>query len=371
MKAILALMLAAAMLMGVAAAGEQVAFDEGNRAGLQLLAQTWDGEHNQIISPASLAIALDMAGVGAAGVTREEIYRVLTPGSAAAWLEKLSGSGLQWANAAFIREDLAVKRVYADTLTRDYAAQRFGLDSVDAVNAWVDEHTGHLIDHLVDEIDGNTRMLLLNALAMDARWKIRFDAADTRADTFHAPGGDAQVDFMHVTDRFAYAQSALGQAVLLPYRDSSLYMLILLPEPGRMAEALAALVQDPAGCFAELSPRKVALSLPKLDICVENKLSDALKAMGIVTAFGDDADFSGISDEALYISDVIQKVRLQLDEEGTRAAAVTEVIMRAKGAFLQEEIAVMKVDRPFIVLIADANSRAVCFAGAVCDPSKK
>ena len=360
MKAILAMLLAALLAVGGAAA-------EGvNALGLKLLAEGWDGEHNALISPVSLGFALEMAGAGAAGETREQ----LDVGGASQWGEALSAAGLAWANAAFIREDLAVKPEYAEALKTRFEAELFGLNDADAVNDWVDAHTDHLIDHMVDGIDPNLRLMLLSAIAMDAEWAVTFDPGATEDGVFHAPAGDVTAAFMTNTLTVPYAETPLGQAVRLDYRADGLCMLALLPEEGRLSEALEALAADPLGAFKDMAPAQVRLKMPKLDLQVENKLNDGLKARGIVTPFTEDADFSGISDEPLMISDVVQKARLQVDEEGTRAAAATEVAIIAKGAFPAEPPVPVVLDRPFIALITEETTGAVCFAGVVCDPTR-
>ena len=363
MKAIVALILAAAMCFGGAVA------ENGSALGLRALEGLWDGKSNQVISPVSLAWALDMAGAGAAGKTREEIYAALGVEDTSIWNEALAAAGLRWANAAFLRDDLEVKPEYSEALTQRFGAERFGLEDADGVNAWVDAHTDHLIDHLVDDIDPMTRLMLVNAVAMDADWALPFDPMSTDEDIFHAPGGDVRAQFMHATREMPYAEGPLGQAVRLNYRGGGLYMLALLPEEGRMAEALAAVAEDPAGCFGELTPRRVKLSMPKLDLSAENSLKEQLQALGIVEAFSDSADLSGIADEPLMISEVFQKARMQVDEEGTRAAAATEVEVLAKGAFPMDPPAVMTLDRPCILLVLEETTGAVCFAAVVCDPT--
>ena len=366
MKKFLALALAALILACGTLAGA-----EADGPGLRLLSMLYDGEHNQIVSPVSLAYALDMAAMGAAGATREEIEAALDGADPASWNEPLSASGLKLADAAFIRDDLTVKQDYIDALKARYGAEIFGLNDVEAVNAWVSEQTDGLIDQLAESLDPRTRMLLVNAIAMDAEWAHAFEPDDTREDVFHAPAGDVTADFMTDTFEMPYGESDLGQFIRLDYRDSGLYMLALLPKEGRMEDTLQALAEDWQGCFEGMTRREVWLRLPKLDASASNSLSGELQALGIRRAFTEEADFSGISDEPLYIDDVIQKARVQMDEAGTKAAAATEVVMLAKGLDLDKEPPVdLRVDRPYIFLIAEESTGAVCFAGVVCDPTQ-
>ena len=114
--------------------------------------------------------------------------------------------------------------------------------------------------------------------------------------------------------------------------------------------------------------REVDLFLPKLDLTTENSLSDALKALGVEVPFGSDADFSGVSEVPLRIDEILQKVRVQLDEEGTRAAAATAAMVACMAMLPEEEPVEMRVDRPFAFVIADGETDSVCFAGVVENP---
>jgi len=341
----------------------------GNALGLRLLARRYDGQGNQLVSPVSLAWALSMAACGAAGDTRDELLNALNVEDGRAvgqWNGPLSESGLKWANAAFMREDLEVKQGFLEDLEACFEAERFPLDDADAVNAWVDARTEHLIDHLIDELDPQVRLVLLNAIAMDAQWRHEFNPDNTGEGAFHAPGGDVQAQFMRDTFTVDYGESALGQFARLDYLDSDLRMLVMLPE-GDLSEALAALAADP-GLLPGLSPTEVALRLPKLDVSASNALSGDLQALGIETAFTMDADLTAISDEPLMIDEVLQNVRLQVDEAGTRAAAATAVMIIAKGASMEQPVT-MTVDRPYAMFIVDGRTGAICFAAAICDPT--
>ena len=356
-----ALMLACGMLPAIA---------DGNTLGLEILARRYDGEHNQIISPVSLNYALAMALEGAKGETKAELEEALAHVDMSTFNMPLAEAGLKWANAAFAREDLPLHEDYADALKARFAAELFPLDDASRVNAWVDEHTDHLIDKLVDDIDPDIRFMLINAIAMDAKWAHPFAFEDTWADTFHAPSGDVEADFMHDTFFMAYGENDSAQYIRLDYRDSGLYMLIALPRGDDLSAVLDGIAKGGLDWFKDMAPREVALTLPKLDISASNMLSGDLMALGIKKAFTDDAEFPGISQQPLKISDVLQKARVQLDEEGTRAAAVTAMMMEAAGCAPDEEPPTPFIaDRPFAMLIAEETTGAVCFAGAVCDPS--
>lgn len=348
----------------------------GNNLGFKVLARIADGTQNQFISPLSLAFALSMAAAGAEGETKAELLAALGAEDArdiAVLSESLRESGLSLANAAFVQPVLTLNPDYQAALNA-FEAKCFPLGDVGPVNDWAREQTDGLIDPLIQQISEDTRLLLINALAMDAEWWHKFDSASTYADDFHAPDGDIQVDFMHETYEYPdYGEIDGMQVIRLGYRDSAMEMILALPEEGRLPEALealgerglAALDYEPMDC-------RVALALPRLDISVTNPLSDSLQALGVQKAFDDlAADFSGIGDLPLKIDEVLQKLRVQVDEEGTKAAAATIIIMAEGGAAPFEEprpLVRMELNRPFIMVIADGTTGAAAFAGVVAWP---
>lgn len=373
MKKLIAWMLALMLCGGALAEGAAV---PGNDLGFKVLARLADGSKNQFVSPVSLAYALSMAAAGAQGETRSELLAALGVEDAAdivAMNEALRESGLSLANAAFVQNVLTLQPGYEAALKR-FEARCFPLDGLDEVNDWAREHTNGLIDPLLSDLDPQTRLLLVNAVAMDAEWWRKFDAEDTREGDFHAPDGDIRVDFMHQLYEYAdYGEIDGMQVLTLGYRDSDMAMTLALPKEGALADALAALAERGMAAL-EVQPMdcRVYLALPRLDISVTNLLSGALQALGVRLAFTDIADFSGISDRPLKIDEVLQKLRVQVDEEGTKAAAVTVVMMTDGAAADVEEpvrpLVRMILDRPFIMVISDSRTGAVAFAGVVAAP---
>lgn len=177
---------------------------------------------------------------------------------------------------------------------------------------------------------------------------------------------------MAQTAYFDYAERDGVQLVRLPYRGGKMEMWIAMPVEGGMSALLEGLADGGLqGLKNGAEMRQVALSLPKLDLQQQNSLSDALKLLGVEKPFSPAADFSAMSDEALYIGDVLQSVRVQLDEEGTRAAAATAVMLLEGCAPMTEPPVEMCVDRPFVFLIADSETESVYFAGIVENPAEE
>ena len=371
MIALLALALALTLCVGALAEAEDV---PGNRLGFKALALLADGTKNQFVSPLGLCCALSMAAAGAQGETQSELLSALEAGDPAqinALNDALRESGLSLANAAFVQEGTALLPSYVDALAA-FEAEQFPLNDLEPVNAWAREHTNGLIDPFLTQLNPNIRLMLVNAIAMDAEWGLPFDANDTATDVFHAPGGDIQADFMRQTYEYAdYGERDGMQMLKLGYRDCGLTMLLALPPEGGVSGALDALAsQGLAALDYEPIDTRVWLSLPRLDVSVSNSLCGTLRTLGVREAFGDAADFSGISDRPLKIDDVLQKVRVQIDEKGTRAAALTAVFAIDGAAMVEEPrpIVPMVLNRPFIIVIYDGNTGAAAFAGVVAAP---
>ena len=228
MKKLICILLIA--LLGTTAFAEA----PGNSLGFATLERLYDGTGNQLLSPVSLALALSMAADGAKGDTRAEMLNALASESAdwAALRASLEKSGLKIANAAFTAADLNVNSDYIARLNGEYAAEWFemGADIVDKINSWTNRHTDGLIEKLLDAApDAATQLILLNAVAMDAKWALPFDADATTDATFHAPGGDATVPMMHKTAYLEYGETEIAQLLRLRYLDSDLTMLLALP----------------------------------------------------------------------------------------------------------------------------------------------
>lgn len=371
MKKLISLLIVLVLLTGCAWAETP-----GNRLGFEALRELSDGAENQIISPLSLAYAMAMAAEGAQGKTQKEMLDVLgveSPDDVAALLPKLSKINLKQANAAFLPGKMVPKEEYVAALEKTFGAKWFSQEksSVSEINRWVKGATDDMIDQIVDELAPEIQLVLINAIAMDAKWQVTFDPHSNSEGAFYAPEGDQHVTYMNRQFYADYGERENVQLLKLGYRDCGLKMLIALPEIGGINAVLDGLCAEGLGYFQFREEQaQVKLSMPKTDIAATNPMTGTLQALGAETAFSDDADFSGITEEMpLKIGSVLQKARLILDEEGTRAAAATMMAM-VTGAMPQpEEIVQFRMDRPFVFVIADEGSGAVCFAGIVADPN--
>ena len=216
--------------------------------------------------------------------------------------------------------------------------------------------------------------MLTNAIYFKANWQEVFEERATKNEPFHlADGSTLEVPMMHQAEHFGYAETADWQALAMPYEQSALSMLIVLPADRE--DAMESVEQQLVSgqllnAFESMDRPKVQVWLPKFSITRELDLGSTLKAMGMPLAFSDEADFSGMTTGTeLMISKALHKAFVEVDEKGTEAAAATAVVMSLTSAPAEpEKPKVFRADRPFIFLIRHNASGAILFAGRVMDP---
>ncbi|WP_158633180.1 serpin family protein [Amycolatopsis sp. WAC 04182] len=344
--------------------------------GLDLLtAPALASEPNLVLSPASVSTALQMAGEGAKGETAAQIRKVLRlPGDGPLVPPVAGHEDLKVSNTAWIQRGLGIKPGYRDAVRDRFGAATSDEDFVadpggarDRINRTVADQTEGRIPDLFPEtaITGDTRLVLANALYLKVPWAREFprdrtvDAPFTRSD-----GSTVSVPMMRTEPEvmLGYAEGPGYQAVTLPYRGGRLAFTVIVP--GAL-EALRG--KGIAALLGEIRPATVELAMPRFTVRSGLDLSAVLKEAGMPAAFGPTADFSGITDEAqLRIASVQHKTFVQVDEEGTEAAAATGVEARAVSAELPR---IVTVDRPFLFVITDTATGAPLFLGRIGDPA--
>jgi serpin B len=352
------------------------------------------GPGSLVFSPASIAAALRMALIGARGETATEMAAVLhLPGPADArdaqqWLTdhlreaRQAGLTLTAVNTAWLDRALNVRPEFLDQpVTVRRADFRNAAEAArQAINAAVKEQTAGKITDLIQPgmVSLATRLVLVNAIYLNARWEHQFPAGNTRKAPFYPEGtGPSHVDMMHLDARLAYHEGDGFQSVLLPYEAGPVAMAIVapreslaaftgrLPALGGLAGVLRGLLDGPEQC-------DVDLRLPKFKVTAGFLLRDTLSALGMSRAFSEAADFSGIStDEQLWIDEAIHKAYIDVNEEGTEAAAATAVVMRALGMFRPAPArrVVLTADHPFLFAVLDTRSGLPLFLGQFTRPS--
>jgi serpin B len=365
---------------------------------------------NVVFSPASIVTALAMTYVGAAGNTAPEMAKTLhftlpdetlhpafnaldTLLKSRSWEGKdhkgdKVGVLVRSANSLWGQRDVVFEKPFLDTIAADYGA---GVRLVDfttaaeearkAINSWVSTETADKIPELIPQntLDALTRMVLVNAVYLDATWASQFDLEQTEDGPFTTLSGDVvTVPMMRQSTPYAYGIGDGWQAVQLPYLHDELAMLLIVPDQGRFAEIEARLV--PAGTADGLIDQavqslsttvEVQLTMPKFKFRTQAGLREALQSLGMTSAFAaDQADFSRMTtQEPLFISDVIHEAYIAVDEEGTEAAAATAVVMRALGVMETMETITLTIDRPFLFTLRDVETGALLFLGRVTDPA--
>jgi len=379
---------------------EQALLVEGNSAfAFELYQALREEEGNLFYSPYSISLALAMTYAGAHGETAQQMADTLhflleqdRLHPAFNWLDtQLASRGegakgkddegfrLNIVNAIWGQKDYEFLTDFLDVLAENYGAGLRILDFINeteqsrlTINDWVSDQTKGRIEDLIPQgaIDALTRLVLTNAIYFNAAWEHPFDEKMTADGPFYLLDGEQiTVPMMKQTESFSYAEGEGYQAVELRYDGGELSMVILLPEAGNFEpfeEGLQS--QQISDIISGLQPTEVALTMPKFEFDSEFSLKDTLAGMGMPVAFSSSADFSGMTGyRDLWISAVLHKAFVAVDEAGTEAAAATAVIMKLTA--VPEPPVEVTLDRPFIFLIRDIETGTILFIGRLVDPA--
>jgi serpin B len=323
---------------------------------------------NLAVSPHSVAMALGLAAYGARGRTRDEIRAVV--GDEGRPIDGGSEVELASANRLFGQHGLAWQADLADLLTQvDYADSEAARG---VINAWTSERTRDRIPEIVPAgvLDEETLLVLVNALYLKAAWADPFEPAATADAEFHLDDGST----VRVPTMWGVLGAMTGsgdgwRSARLPYVGGTLAMTVVLPDPGRLPDVEAVVADRGWAALLEAPGReRLDLRMPRFTVRAATRLRGVLEALGIATAFTDEADFSGLTaDEQLKISEVLHQVFVAVDEAGTEAAAATAVVMQRAGGIPEPPVPFV-VDRPFLFIIHETASGIPLFVGRVQDP---
>lgn len=377
---------------------DQKAVVEANNAfAIDLYSQLRKKDGNLFFSPESISTALAMAYAGARGETASQMASTLhftlpqdkLHPAMGALLKGLNaehpGYQLRVADALWAEQDYKFLDSYLDLTKADYDA---GLHKVDfktaheaaraTINAWVEEKTADKIKDLLPagSVTPDTRLVLTNAIYFKGDWQTQFNQAATLEEEFHlSPSQSVKAPLMHLQAKFSYFDGGSFKALDIPYKSGELSMVVLLPNE---VDGLAALEQSFTSANAEewlskvQGAQKVILTLPKFKMTRQFELGGTLSAMGMSRAFDrTEADFSGMTGERdLWISSVVHKAFVDVNEEGTEAAAATGTVMRSMAMAYERPPVVFRADHPFLFLIRDKRSGGILFMGRVADPTQ-
>ena len=412
MKNLIYLIVGAALLMNIAVGAKEKKDDgaemivNGNNAfALDLYAQLKNNEGNLFYSPYSISTALAMTYAGVKGQTAEQMADTLnfpkckgndSPG----WMrtteqfhkafgrviDRLNQQGqkgdyqLSIANALWGQKDYRFLDSFIQLNSKHYKA---GLENVDFVNEtekarvkinqWVEDKTNEKIKNLIPQgtLNALTRLVLTNAIYFKGNWAEQFDKDMTKnADFFVSSDKTVTAPLMYQKEDFKYGQSDTLQLLELTYKGEDLSMLILLPkEKDGLADMEKELTtRNLAEWQKKMHKQEVEVFLPKFKMTSQFSLAETLEKMGMPDAFDvGKADFSGMTgNKDLFISAVLHKAFVEVNEEGTEAAAATGVMMSLSMALEQP---VFRADHPFVFIIKDNNTGSILFVGRVVDPT--
>jgi serpin B len=356
---------------------------------------------NTVFSPASVAAALQMALCGARGATAAQLAAALHldgPARAADGLRLLSdllssaGAGgpggpgggviVRAPNTLWVQAGLPLSPGFTGQLAdiagvtvRPADFQSAPAEARAQINDLIAEQTADKITNLLgrDAVSAATRLVLANAVYLKAAWMFPFPARATADAPFYpgdAGGAPLSAATMRLTSDLAYLRTDGYQAVLLPYKESRLAMAVVLPEAGPPAALAPRLTRGLAPLLTGATRQSVALSLPKFRQRAGFGLIPVLQQLGVQDAFTSAADFSGITSPVrLFISAVVHQAYIDVDEQGTEAAAATAVAMRPMALRRGPEPVRMIVDRPFLFAITDTATGLPLFLGQVTRPA--
>jgi serine protease inhibitor len=353
-----------------------------------------NAEGNLFFSPYSISTALAMTYTGARGATASEMAEVLCfPftdiekiasgfGSLQKQLQadpKTSGYQLSVANALWGQKGYSFLPAFIDLNKKYFGSGLTELDFAQSeaarktINTWIEKQTKEKIKDLITpgSIDAMTRLVLTNAIYFKGDWASKFKTENTKEANFNVTADKAvKVQMMYQKADYQYGANDDMQVLQMPYKGDELSMLILLPKKAVLEKIESELnAKNLQSYLSLLHKQEIEVSLPKFKMtCGTVELKGILAQMGMKEAFSDAADFSGMSGKKdLLISNVMHKAFVEVNEEGTEAAAATAVGMRLT-AVLAEPL-IFRADRPFIFMIRDNRSQSILFMGRVVNPA--
>jgi serine protease inhibitor len=389
---------ACALLLAVGASAVNSAATKvasaNSKFGLKLYSQLHQKSESKNIffSPSSVSWCLSMLFNGAGGNTKQEMAQALQISRLS--LQELNSAYGEWrntwvkpdpkveidiANSIWSRRGLAFKPEFLQTNKNFYSAEVSELDfndpkSLSTINSWVKNKTRGKIEKIIDQISADSVLFLINAIYFKGKWTTEFDPAKTKEENFLASQGKQEkVKMMRQRGDYQYQEQPEFQSVSLPYGDGRLSMLVFLPAKDSSLSKFHEILTDAnwEKWMTQYEKSEGTIGLPRFRIEYETNLNDSLKALGMRQAFDPgQADFEAMitSSQRAYLSQVKHKAFVEVNEEGTEAAAATSGEIRIVSMPLPGKTFQMIVDRPFFFAIRDSSTGAVLFLGSVNDP---
>lgn len=364
-----------------------------NQFALDLFAQLRRQPGNMFFSPYSISSALAMALAGARGETANQMQDVtylklesarLHPAFYAlqsGLISQQQGLELHIANRLWGQQGSNFVPEFLRITRDDYGAELGQVDFIgkteaarQTINAWVQGETRDRIKDLLPQgvLDQDSRLVLTNAIYFNGEWKSKFNPNSTHTAAFHLSANkQIETKFMNHDTHLRYGEAEGLKVLELPYKGDRQSMWVLLPSEIEGLDALEAqLTNDQLTSWLESAqPKQVIVQLPKFTLSSEFRLADTLKALGMTDAFDPNAaDFSGLNaDERLYVTAVIHKAFVAVNEKGTEAAAATGLALGAASA-VADPPKIFNANHPFLYLIRDNATGSILFLGRLANP---
>ncbi|MBK8563398.1 MAG: serpin family protein [Saprospiraceae bacterium] len=347
-------------------------------------------DNNIFISPFSISTALTMTANGASRQTLADMLNTLKfsdmdMDSINACYKTLlktlpsldPATKLKIANSIWPQAGGTVQPAFLKTNSNNFSSEIVPVDFrhsaavVEQVNGWIEDKTEGLIKQALGELPDGMEMLLINAIYFKGAWKVQFDPKNTHKANFQTTKGLQEVDMMHVPlATFPYFSNEVFQAVDLPYGNGNFSMSIFLPNIGHDVEEVIANMDSSTWktWLPAFQPQELRLFMPKFKLEYGTMLRETLSGMGMASAFSPGANFTNMIKTGTCIGDVLHKAFVEVNEEGTEAAAVTIVLMVTDSAKEEDPIPTVYVNRPFVFVIRDNKTNSILFIGKVMNP---
>lgn len=349
--------------------------------GGEIFKKLYQPGNNVVISPLSMRMALDMLYPGAAGTTAKEIAEALRYPSDSGVEFIMENSKilldsskqrddvtLEIANSLWAKENFKINKSYVKLAEKYFDAEIRNKISANSINDWVSKKTHKKIEKIIEGNTGDIQTLLLNAVYFNGNWAVAFNKqATAKQDFFVDDKTTIQVDMMNGKMNVPYFENEFCQMAVLSYNGHKSAMYIVLPKQQQPAQDILKSLSYKSFIDAAKQARneEVIISIPKFKSEYESELNNALTAMGMRSAFDERANFNNIS-SGLFISNVIHKTYIDVNEKGTEAAAATGIVMTKSS--IPAPPKVFKANRPFFFVIMDNKNNIPLFVGSIARP---
>lgn len=356
-----------------------------NQFALNLFSEV-KGLGSSVISPMSVTYLMAMLANGAEASTREEImatigakdFDINEMNAFYAYLMQRAKTAdkhttLNIANYIALNKEFQLKKKYASTIADSYKGAVEALDftkpeSTKRINGWCSEHTDNMIPSIIDQVEPSAVAYIMNAIYFNGTWADKFDKNNTKKEQFNGYTRDIKyVDMMHRNAKYYYTSNDVYSAVILPYGSGTYSMTVILPNEGKfIPDVIKALnAKSIASLRSNMDECIVDLKLPRFTTEMKLSLKDIIAKLGAPSMFDTTrADFSSFANGNVYVSEMLQKAKIEVSEEGTKAAAVTMGMVKLTSIRPDEPRRVdFHCDHPFIYMIQDNYTGAILFMG--------